>query len=247
MSISITNKVALVTGANRGIGKAIVDSLIQHGVSKVYLAVRTLTSTQELVAAYAGKVVPIEVDMSKPETIRNAASVASDVEIAINNAGVLETASPLADDVFEAFEKELKVNVYGLLHFAQAFAPVLKSNGGGALVQLNSVASMKSFADFATYSASKAAAYSFTQGLRDKLQEQGTDVISVHPGPISTDMANNAGLGEIAEPPSLVSEAIMTALESGEFHVFPDSMAKMFYQHYEPFAKNIAEANLMEA
>ena len=99
-------------------------------------------------------------------------------------------------------------------------------NGGGAFVQLNSVVSMKCFSNIATYSASKAAAYSITQALREVLGQQGTAVLSVHPGPISTDMAADAGVGEIGEPPSLVSEGIVAALRAGDFHLFPDSMAK---------------------
>lgn len=246
MSFDVSNKVALVTGANRGIGKSIVESLIEHGASKVYAAVRNVDSAQPLVAAYGDKVIPVYIDMSKPESISQAAETTQDVELAINNAGVLENASPLSEHAIEVMQNEINVNVYGLIYFAQAFAPILKKNGGGALVQLNSVASMKNFADFATYSASKAAAYSLTQGLKDKLAEQGTHVVSVHPGPIDTDMANNAGLGEIAEPSSLVSESIISALKAGEFHAFPDSMAKMFEEQYQTFAKNIVEANLME-
>jgi short-subunit dehydrogenase len=105
---------------------------------------------------------------------------------------------------------------------------------------------MKNFADFATYSASKAASYSITQGLRDSLQEQGTQVVSVHPGPIATDMAINAGLGEIAEPAELVARSIVDALESGEFHAFPGSMAKQIGAEYHDFASHVVEANLME-
>ena len=115
-----------------------------------------------------------------------------------------------------------------------------------ALVQLNSVASLKNFSDFATYSASKAASYSITQGLRDTLDEQGTLVVSVHPGPIETDMTDGLGFDEMTESPALVSEAIVEGMSSGQFHVFPDTMAKQVGEQYETFAKNIVEANLME-
>ena len=246
MSFNVQDKIALVTGANRGIGKAIVDSLIQHGVNKVYAAVRNIDSAQPLVDAYGEKVVPILIDLGKPETIIDAANVAEDVHLVINNAGVASFASPLADEALEALQYDMDVNVFGLIRMAQAFAPNLKANGGGAFVQLNSIASIKCFSDFATYSASKAAAYSITQGLHDKLKEQGTAVLSVHPGPIATDMAVDAGFGEIAEPPSLVSESIIDALKSGDFHVFPDTMAKQIGNQYENFAKNIVEVNLME-
>ena len=246
MSFDITGKVALVTGGNRGIGKSIVETLLDKGAAKVYVAVRNVDSAQALVDAYGDKAVPIEVDMSKPETITTAAKQATDVELVINNAGVLYNADPLAADAYHSLLKEIDVNVGGLIRIAQAFAPVLKANGGGALVQLNSVASMKNFADFSTYSASKAAAYSITQGLKEKLEEQGTHVVSVHPGPIDTDMASNAGLGEIAEPPTLVADDIIRALSVGDFHSFPDTMARQIWDQYQSYAKNIVEVNLME-
>lgn len=242
----VQGKVVLVTGANRGIGKAIVDSLIKHGAKKVYAAVRTLDSAKPLVEAYGDKITPIHVDMEKPGTITAAAATAGDVEVLINNAGILLLAAPLAEDAIEKFSHELNVNVFGLIHIAQAFAPILKANGGGALVQLNSVASLKNFSDFATYSASKAATYSITQGLRDTLDEQGTLVVSVHPGPIETDMIDGLGFDEMTESPTLVSEAIIEGLSAGQFHVFPDTMAKQVGEQYENFAKNIVEANLME-
>ena len=139
---------------------------------------------------------------------------------------------------------EFEVNVLGLMRMARAFAPVLAANGGGAFVQLNSVVSIKSFPDFATYCASKAASYSITQSLRAVLGKQGTQVVSVHPGPIATDMASDAGLQDVAEPPSIVVEAIVSALASGEFHAFPDSMAQGLWKAYEGFARSVVEADL---
>lgn len=152
----------------------------------------------------------------------------------------------LDDNVIENFEKDLEINVYGLLRMAKAFSPALKANNGGVFVQLNSIASMKNFPDFATYCASKAAAYSFTQALKDSLAEQGTHVLSVHPGPIATDMAHQAGMEGMADPVSVVSDGIVEALKSGDFHLFPDTMAKQFEEAYKGFAKSIIEAKLGE-
>ena len=246
-SYDVKDKTALVTGANRGIGKAIVEALLDKGVAKkVYAAVRNLESLKPLQEQYGDKIEAIHIDLESPETIEQAAAKATDVEIVVNNAGVLKTSTPLDAKALDTMSYEMDMNVNGLIRMAQAFAPVLKANGGGALVQLNSVASMKSFAPFATYSASKAAAYSITQALRDLLQEQGTSVVSVHPGPIATDMATDAGIGEIAEPPSLVADSIIAALEKGEFHAFPDTMAKQIEGAYQGFAENVVNANLLE-
>ncbi|TWU29877.1 SDR family oxidoreductase [Bythopirellula polymerisocia] len=247
MSYQIKDSVALVTGANRGIGKAIVEGLLDRGAAKVYAAVRKPSSADELVSEYGGRVVPIEFDLEKPESIEAAAKAASDVTLVVNNAGVLRVASPLAEDAVDALKFEMNVNVYGLIRVAQAFAPVLKKNGGGGFVQLNSVASLRSFPDFATYAASKAAAYSITQALKTMLSDDGIQVVSVHPGPIATDMASNAGLDEVAEPPSLVADAIIDALATDKFHAFPDSMAKQIGGAYESFATQVIEGSTAEA
>lgn len=246
MSFDIDGKVALVTGANRGIGKAILASLLQHGAAKVYAAVRNLDSAVPLVDEFGDQVVPVHLDLGKSETIPAAAQVADDVQLVVSNAGVLRNATPLAEDAIESLQYEMDINVFGLIRMAQAFAPVLKSNGGGAFVQLNSVGSLKSFTDFATYCASKAASYSITQALRELLDAQGTAVLSVHPGPIATDMADQAGIAGMAEPPSLVGDGIVASLKSGDFHLFPDSMAKQVGAVYRSFAENVVEASLME-
>ena len=241
MSFDISNKITLVTGANRGIGKAIVETFLEHGASKVYAGVRSLDKAEALVAEFGEKVVPIEIDYENPASIKVAAEIADDVQVVVSNAGVLIGASVMDEDVIEQFQTELNVNVYGLIRMAQAFAPVLKRNGGGAFIQLNSIASLSSFPR-ATYPASKAAAYSFTQALRPIFKEQGTATLSVHPGPILTDMAISSGFAEDSDLPSVVSEGIVTSLKEGKFHLFPDRMAKNFEKAYHNFAKNIIEA-----
>ena len=245
MGYEIQGQVALVTGANRGIGKAILEGLLKEGAAKVYAAVRDLSSAAALTEAFGDRVVPLELDLTNPELIKKAAEAAGDVSLVVNNAGVLTSTSALSPEAVEALQYEIDTNVFGLIRVAQAFAPVLKANGGGVLVQLNSVASFKSFPPFSTYCASKAAAYSVTQTLRELLQEQGTAVISVHPGPIDTDMGDSAGLKEIAEPPELVSDAIVAALKNGEFHVYSDTLAKEVGAAYQSFAENVIEADLL--
>jgi NAD(P)-dependent dehydrogenase (short-subunit alcohol dehydrogenase family) len=247
MAFGIDGKVALVTGANRGIGKVILETLLAKGAARVYAAVRKPASVKDLVDLYGDRVLSLELDLTKPETIAAAAESAGDVELVINNAGVLKTAGTLSEDALDALKFELEGNLYGMLRMAQAFAPVLKANGGGAFVQLNSVVSMKAFPQFATYSASKAAAYSLTQSLKWDLEAQGTAVVSVHPGPIATDMGDAAGLTDIAESPQLVADEIVSALADGRFHAFAGSLAKQIESAYQDFATGVVEANLSEA
>lgn len=246
MRFDIKGKVALVTGANRGIGKAIVTSLLAAKVAKIYAAVRNLDSAMPLVNEYGDSVVPIHIDLARPETISAAASSARDVDLVINNAGILHKESPLSPEAIHALSDEININVYGLIYMAQAFSPVLAANGGGAFVQINSAASLRCRSDYTTYSASKAAAYAVTQGLRGKLKAQGTQVLSVHPGPIATDMAGVTGLVNDAEPPSLVADSIIEALRNGDFHAFPDAYSKRIAQYYQAFAENVVEADLIK-
>jgi NAD(P)-dependent dehydrogenase (short-subunit alcohol dehydrogenase family) len=244
---TLDNSIILITGANRGIGKAMLTAFLAAGAAKVYAGARDPAGLDPMVAEHGERVVPLRIDVTEPSSVQAAATTASDVQVVVNNAGVLAVASPLEAGAKEALDLEMAVNVHGLLHMAQAFAPVLKANGGGVFVQMNSVASMKNFAGFSTYSASKAAAYSITQGLRELLGAQGTRVLSVHPGPIATDMAVSAGLDGIAEPAELVPQAILAALAAGEFHVYPDSMAQQIGGAYAGFARDIVEADLMAA
>ena len=242
MSISVKGKVALVTGANRGIGKAIVESFLNHGASKVYLAVRDPQSTKELEAQFGDKVITLQADVSDKASIIKLAAQAKDVDIVVNNAGIMRFASPLSDNVEEALTEELNINAFSLLRVANAFAEILEANKG-ALVQLNSIASLRTFGDISTYCASKAASYALTQGLREKLGEKGVSVLSVHPGPIATDMGASAGF-DGAPAATSVSEGIIAALESGDFHLFPDELAKQFEVAYQNFADNIITADL---
>lgn len=241
MSFLIKDKVALITGANRGIGKAIVESFIQHGAKKVYLAVRDPNSTAALTELYGDKVVTIALDVGNAESIQQAALLAQDVEVVVNNAGVLEVADPLADNVEAALQHEFDINVLGLIRVAKAFTPILAKQKSAAFVQLNSVASIKNFTPFTTYSASKAASYSVTQGLKDVFAPMGIQVLSVHPGPIKTDMGDKAGF-DIADSVESVSEGIVSALAAGEFHLFPDTVAQQFQGAYQGFSDAIITA-----
>lgn len=240
MSIQVKNKVALVTGANRGIGKAIAETFLEQGAKKVYLAVRNPETTVELAQKYGDRAITLQVDVSDADSITSLAKSAQDVQIVVNNAGILRTADPLAENAETALTEELQVNLFGLLRVASAFAPILEQQKDAALVQLNSVASIKNFHPFSTYSASKAAAYSITQGLRESFAEKNVSVISVHPGSIDTDMASQAGF-EASDSASVVADAIVKGLEEDQFLVFPDTMAKDFKAAYQSYAEALIQ------
>ena len=139
----------------------------------------------------------------------------------------------------------MKINVFGLIRMAQAFAPVLKPNGGGAFVQINSVASLVCASNFATHSASKAAAYSITQALRELLGQQGTAVLSVHPGLIASDMGDAAGLAGSAEPPRLLPKVLSRA-ESRGFSSFSGLNGQAGGDAYRSFSESVIEADIPE-
>ncbi|GEQ85111.1 short-chain dehydrogenase [Patiriisocius marinistellae] len=237
MSISVENKIALVTGANRGIGKSIVESFLNHGAKKVYLAVRDTDSTKELEEKYGDKVVTLKADVSNTKSIQDLAKQTTDVEILVNNAGVGSPQETLGEGVEDDMQFQFNVNTLGLLRIANSFANTLENNKG-ALVQLNSVASVKNFPNLSTYSASKAASYSLTQGLRAYFDKKGVRVLSVHPGPIDTKMAEKAGFEETSTKET-VSEGIVSALKAGDFHLFPDEMAKQIEEAYKGFSENV--------
>lgn len=244
MSVEIAGKTALITGANRGIGKAIAEGFLEAKIGKLYVTARRTETLEPLVETHGDKIEILPLDLSNAESISAAAANASDVDIVVNNGGILLGGDLMAADAMMNLNNEMTVNVLGLMRMAQAFIPVLKKNGGGVFVQLNSIASLRSFPPAVTYSMSKAASYSYTMAMRDAVAKDGIQIISVHPGPIATDMASDAGLLEIADPPQVVVDGILDAMKTGAFHVFPDTMARQFWEAYMPFGEGIAAKDL---
>ncbi|HEX8874474.1 MAG TPA: SDR family oxidoreductase [Nitrosospira sp.] len=246
ITCDIKDKTVLVTGANGGIGKAVINAFLDHGAEKIYAAVRRLDSAAPLIERYGGKVAAVRLDLANPETITAMAARTADVQVVVNCAAVFRVSTPLDRDAIDSLELGMTINVLGLVRMAQAFSPILRQNGGGAFVQLNSVASLVCASNFATHSACKAAAYSITQALRELLGPQGIAVLSVHPGLIASDMSHAADLAGPAEPPSVVAEGIVAALRTGDFHLFPDSMAKRVGRAYQSFAGGVIETGIPE-
>ncbi len=239
----VQGRVALVTGANRGIGRAIVEALVARGAAKVYAGARNPESLAGLVAASGGRVVPLKLDVTDGGQVSAAAAQAGDVDLLVNNAGVAAHAFAPFDDPawLDAGRREYETNALGTLRVTQAFAPVLAGRGGGTVVNVVSVAGLASFPAFLAYASSKAAQHSITQGMRAMLAGQGTRVVGVYPGPVDTDMAEKVQVDKVS--PASVAAAILDGLEGGVEDVFPDPVAAELGAAYAVSPK-AAERNL---
>lgn len=207
--MQIADSIALVTGGNRGLGKAFVQALLDAGARKVYVGTRKPLETGD------PRIQPIKLDVTSAQEIEAAAQACQDVTILLNNAGVASDGPPLAISSIDAARQEIEANYLGLLALSQAFAPILKRNGGGALVNMLSVASWYSYPGLGSYAASKAAAWSITNSIRIELRAQGTLVIGVHAGFIDTEMAS-AMAGPKARPEDIALATIEGILADRE-------------------------------
>ena len=238
-NISIEGSTALVTGANRGIGRAIAEALLEGGAAKVYLGARRPESVADIAATYGDRAVALELDVTNREQVRAAAELATDVDLLINNAGVAELGDRAFEDEawLEAGRREFEVNVLGTLDLTQRFSPVLAQNGGGGVANVVSVAGLVNFPLFLSYSASKAALHNITQGTRLFLSAQGTKVFGIYPGPVDTDMAEEVPF-EKATPAS-VAQVILSGIEAGTEEIYTDPMAQEFGAVYAESPKGL--------
>ncbi len=225
--MNVQESVALVTGANRGIGRAYVEALIQAEARRVYAAARQINSLKEIVAIAPDRVIPIALDVTQAEQVNAAAQAAQDVTLLINNAGVIGSGGLFTADSIETAQWEMNTNFFGTLAMVRAFAPILQQNGGGTIVNMLSVVSVANAPVFGSYSASKAALHSLTQDIRAELAPQGTHVIGVFSGPVATDMAENVP-GDKAEPIE-VAKTVLQAVETGLEDVYPDAVSQSVF------------------
>ncbi len=203
----IDGSIAVVTGANRGLGRAFVEALLARGAAKIYAGARNPVTLNELVSAHGDRIVPLQLDVTRDAEVSAAAACATDATLLLNNAGRLVGSGLIATNDIIGLEREMAVNVFGLARMCLAFAPVLAENSGGAIINMLSVSSLVAFPPFGSYAASKAAAMSLTHSMRYELKGQGTRVAGIYAGLIDTDMIANVA-GDKTSPADIVSNAL---------------------------------------
>ncbi len=214
--MKIENAVVLVTGANRGIGLAFARELLARGARKVYAGARDPASVTQPGAQ------ALRLDVTKPEDVAAAAALASDVTLVINNAGVAQPGGFLAPDSEDVARRIFETNFFAMLRMSKALAPVLKANGGGALLNVLSVASWVNGGELAAYSASKSAAWSLTNSLRNELAAHKTQVLALHMAYVDTDLTRGFDVPK-SSPEEIVKRAL-DGLESGLDEVLADEL-----------------------
>jgi NAD(P)-dependent dehydrogenase (short-subunit alcohol dehydrogenase family) len=215
--MQINGATALVTGANRGLGRRIAAALLDRGAAKVYAAARSPESVD------LPGVIPVRLDITDPAQAAAAAELASDVDLLINNAGSGTHATLLDGDLAD-IRLEMETHYFGTLSVARAFAPVLAANGGGTLVNVLSVLSWVTSPTADAYSAAKAAELSLTNALRIGLAEQKTQVTALHVGYMDTDMA--AHVTEPKSDPLVIANRLLDGVEAGQPEVVADDLSR---------------------
>ncbi|NBH05709.1 SDR family oxidoreductase [Amycolatopsis sp. SID8362] len=215
--MDIKGAVALVTGANRGLGRKFAEALLERGAAKVYAAARNPESVD------LPGVVPLRLDVTDPASIREAAAIAGDVTLLVNNAGS-STGSTLLGGKLEDIRLEMDTHYFGTLAVTREFAPILERNGGGAVLNVLSVLSWFTAPQVAAYSAAKSAAWSLTNALRLELAPQQTQVTALHVGYMDTDMAKHVEGPKV--DPALVAGLALDGVEAGRFEVLADDVTR---------------------
>lgn len=219
----------LVTGANRGIGRALVKAALDRGAAKVYAAARNTDALSDVVALDPQRVQAVKLDITNKTHVTAAAKEASDVTLLINNAGVASF-GPLLDASEDELRLDMEVNYFSTAAMARTFVPLIEANGGGGIVNLNSVVSLANMPMVGGYSVSKTASHSLTQSLRGLLADRGISVHGVYPGPVDTDMAKGIEMDKAT--PEDVADEILDGIEAGAEDIFPDPMAKGVQEAY---------------
>jgi NAD(P)-dependent dehydrogenase (short-subunit alcohol dehydrogenase family) len=213
--VKLENSIVLVTGGNRGLGRAIVAEALARGARAVYAAARDPRTVTTPGAT------PLTLDVTDPESVAAAADAAGDVTFLVNNAGILIGADYLRSDVADV-RREFETNFFGPLNLTRAFVPVLAANGGGHILNVHSVLSWLAMGG--SYAASKAALWSMTNALRLELAPKNIGVTGLHMGYVDTDMA--ARVNAAKSSPADVARQALDGVEAGAFEVLADEVTR---------------------
>ena len=236
--MDLSASVPVVTGASRGLGRHLVDALLERGAPKVYALARDTTTLRQ-----DARVVAVAFDLTDAATIAAAAASCADATLLINNASTAEFAGPLEAEP-DAIRREIAVNYEGTYATIRAFVPVLGRNGGSQIVNVLSLLSLASTPPMTGYSASKAAAHSLTQALRPVLAARGITVHGAYPAGIDTDML--AGIDAPKTAPAEVATRLLDGLAAGQEDIFPDpnaeAMSQMWWSDPKAFERAFSGA-----
>lgn len=219
---------ALVTGANRGIGRAFVEELLARGAASVLATARDLDALQDLAASDRDRIRPLELDVTDAVGIEALAASTAELDLLVNNAGVDCPAALTDGEGMADIRRAMEVNYFGVLTMSRAFAPVLARSSRSGIINVGSMASFVHVAENTGYCASKAAQLMLSHGLRHELSGQGTRVIQVLPGFVDTDMGARFPMPKAS--PRSVAGAALDGLLVGEDLVLPDRFARMSYE-----------------
>lgn len=232
---TLKNKVILITGANRGIGKSIVKASLKKGVSKVYATSRDLSKMPNF---KDDRVIPLELDITNNQQILKVAELTKDTQVLINNAGILNSGNIL-EGKMSLIEDDMNTNYYGTINMMRAFTPILEKNTPAKIVNIISIVAYSPLPIIAGYSASKTALFSATESVRIELTNKGITVHSVNPGAIDTDM--NAESDMDMPAPDGVAEVILNEVEAGNLDIVPDKMGQGMFNAWKESPSKLTE------
>ena len=235
--MNLHGKSVLITGANGGIGGALITALLEKNVGKIYATARSTAAVAALMHHGDKRVVPHRMDITHAASVRDVAQRCHDIDLLINNAGLNHCVSLMSEAGLEYARKEMEVNYFGTLTVCRAFAPGLMARGNGAIVNVCSIIGMVNLPANGTYCASKAAGHSLLQGIRAEIAPHGVRVIGVYPGPVETRMT--AGQEIPKATPAEVADAILSGIEDGSEDIFPDPMSREVNRQLQSNAKGV--------
>ena len=225
----IKDKIVLITGADGGLGTALVTEFISRKVKKIYATGLKLDNLKMVFDKFADIVVPIELDVTNTESIQKCADLCSDTNILINNAGVEFKVPFLADKSSQAALFEMKVNYIGVIEMINAFLPHLEKNSNSSIVNILSMGSLVIVKRLGTYCASKAATHILTETIREELTEKKIKVMAVYMGYVNTQMVPEETKSQKSEPGDIVKE-ICNGIEEGNDRIYPDQITRDFIE-----------------